>query len=108
MYAINETVQIVVSRNGGEPNFDKACEQAYSLALQKFGCDDDGHFNNVKDSDRTSDRVVIEFKSYRHIGTMVGQTCEYIFEAWVEHIEVIDPLRKNDDDNDAGGYWQLK
>ena len=92
-YKIGEKIDIPVSRTNGEPNFDKACEQAYHMAIMRFGCDDCGHLNNVEGSERSCDSVVVEFKRYRHYGGMGGQTCEYVFEAWVE---------RNEDDDDEG------
>ena len=85
-YEAGEKVEITVTRSG-EPNFDRACEQAYHQTLMRFGCDDCGHLNNVLDSERSTDAVVVEFKGYRHSGGMGGQTCTYTFEAWVERYD---------------------
>lgn len=63
-----------------EPNFDKACEAAYRDALMIFGVDDDGHFTNVENSARSTDTLIIEFKSYRQ----VGSDYIYLFDAWVQ------------------------
>lgn len=84
-YEVGEKIDIYVSRQ--EPNFDRACDMAYKMALMRFDCDDCGHLNNVKDSDRSSDSVIVEFKSYRHSGSMVGQSVDYCFVAWVERHE---------------------
>ena len=83
-YSIGERIEVVVSRTTGEPNFDKACELAYRQSLSRFGCDDCGHLTNVEGSDRSKHSVIVEFKQYRHYGGMVGQTCEYVFESWVD------------------------
>lgn len=86
-YKIGEKIDITISRAGGEPNFDRACEQAYKQALMRFDCDDCGHLNNVKDSQRSMDTVVVEFKGYKHYGGMGGQSCCYTFQAWVTRNE---------------------
>ena len=81
-YKVGEKISIQVSRT--EANFDRACDMAYRMALVRFDCDDCGHLNNVEDSQRSTDSVEVEFKSYRHSGGMGGQNITYIFEAWVE------------------------
>ncbi len=81
-YAAGEKVPIHISRQ--ESNFDRACEAAYKYALMRFHADDDGYLNNVKDSERSTDSVVVEFVSYRHTGGMGGQSFQYEFVAWVE------------------------
>ena len=86
-YKIGERIDVPVIRTSGEPNFDRACEMAYKMAIAMFGLTDDGHFSNVKDSDRSTVFIIVEFKRYRHCGGMCGQTCEYIFEAWVARDE---------------------
>jgi len=84
-YKIGERISIIVPRP--EPNFDRACDVAYRMALMRFGGDDCGHLNNVEDSERSTDSVEVEFKSYRHSGGMGGQAMVYTFEAWVERYE---------------------
>lgn len=86
-YAAGEKVQVLVSRSGGEPGFDRACEQAYRQALDLFGCDEDGHLHYVRDSCRSTDTVVVEFARCRHYGNVGGQECVYEFVAWVERAE---------------------
>lgn len=82
MYKINEVVDIVVT--GQESNFDRACDAAYNIALSMFGIDDYGHSNNVEGFQRSTDVIVVEFKSYKCVGSMVGHEHQYMFKAWVE------------------------
>lgn len=82
-YKIGDRIQLVVSRNS-EPNFDRACESAYKMALMRFGCDDDGHLRDVENSQRSRDAIIVQFERYRYYGTVVGQTSEYVFQAWVQ------------------------
>jgi hypothetical protein len=86
LYEIGERVDIRVVRDS-EANFDLACEQAYKMALDKFGCDDLGDLNNVIASDRAVDSVVVAFVSYVCVGNMLGQSHAYKFSAWVSRVD---------------------
>lgn len=79
-----QLAQAVIHITRREPNFDRACEEAYRRALVMFGCDDYGHLRKVPNFDRSSDCIVVEFHSYRHIGGMGGQEFQYEFHASVE------------------------
>lgn len=68
------------------PDFDAACRAAAQYAARLFGADRNGYFNNVKDNERTTDSICIEFEAY----TMHGQNHDYVFQVWVS--------RTNDDD----------
>lgn len=81
MFRIGQIVEIVIDRT--EPNFDKACEQAYKKACKIFGVDEDGHITNVENSARSTDSVVIDFKHFRCSGSMAGGECYYVFDTWV-------------------------
>lgn len=81
-YSIGERVEIQVPRCDTEPNFDRACEQAHMQAYCLFGFDS-GHLTNVKDSERSTDCVAVEFKRY----VSIGSTHYYFFETWVERDE---------------------
>lgn len=83
VHAVGDIVEIFITRFA-EPNFDRACEQAYLVALRQFGCDESGNLTNVKGGDRSMDSIVVRSKEYRHTGNMSGQRMEYVFEAWVE------------------------
>ena len=61
-YSIDETISIEIIRH--ESNFDRACEQAKSSALNRFGVNDYGHFENVKDALRSECFIEIKFISY--------------------------------------------
>lgn len=81
-YDVGERVAFQVPRCNMEPNFDRACEQAYVHAAELFGyhC---GHLEYVKNSERSTDCIAIEFKGYQAIGS----THHYFFETWVERAE---------------------
>ncbi|RJQ27123.1 hypothetical protein C4577_02275 [Candidatus Parcubacteria bacterium] len=69
--------QIVISRR--ESNFDKACDEAYTMAVSMLGIDDCGHSDCVEDWDRSSCYIRVVFEKYNHIGSMVGHEHKYIF-----------------------------
>lgn len=80
-FRAGQIVEIVIHRE--KPNFDRACEQAYIQACIMFGVDDDGHINNVENSERSTDSVVIDFKHFRYSGSMTGREGHYVFDTWV-------------------------
>lgn len=73
--------QVTIERQ--ESSFDRACDNAYRMALMMFGSDDDGYLTNVKDNCRTTDCVCCEFKSY----SRYGHSHLYMFDVWVERAE---------------------
>lgn len=79
MIKINQRVAVTVCRQ--EPNFDRACDTAYGLALTEFGADLDGYLNSVDHPNRYL-TLNVEFRSHRKTGGMTGQTDVYEFEAW--------------------------
>lgn len=81
MYKINERVKIQIFSNIG---FDRASDAAYNRACLMFGLDDDGYCEKVEGWCRSTDMIIIEFESYRHIGSMTGHEHIYTFVAWVE------------------------
>jgi len=81
MFEIEQRVQISVFRD--EPNFDRACDNAYKQAIIKFGLDASGYFTRVRDSCRSTDTINVLFVSYHHGASMTGHVCTYIFFAWV-------------------------
>ena len=62
-----------------EPNFDRACDEAYRQALRIWDVDEDGHINGVPDSERSTDSIVVEFTKYHRTGGMGGQSNIYDF-----------------------------
>lgn len=74
---ILKSEEIVVSRR--EPNFDRACDDAYNRTVSIFGITDCGHSNRVKDWDRSSCCIRVVFVGYEHTGGMGGHECHYIF-----------------------------
>ena len=82
MYKINEIVEIPIDRD--EANFDRACDSAYRVACATFGLDDDGYCKHVKYSKRSTDSIIVEFKTYKHDASLTGHNHIYIFNIWVE------------------------
>lgn len=82
MYKINENIEIIVNRD--EANFDYASNSAYHMACSKFGVDEDGYCKYVENWDRSTDMIIVEFKSYYRIGSMIGQDHVYTFIARIE------------------------
>lgn len=72
---------IVVRRS--EVNFDKACEEAYEIALIKFGIDENGHARD-KNFPRSESSLHVQSVVFEHIGGMGGQSYMYRFIAWME------------------------
>jgi hypothetical protein len=66
MFRFDEKHEIVVGRN--ESGFDRACDEAYRSALQKFRIDEDGHSSAVKGWERSQCWIELEFKSYSRSG----------------------------------------
>ena len=96
MYEINEKISIPIERP--ESNFDRASDNAYRasdnayrFACMRFGLNDDGHITNVKNSQRSTDSIVVEFEKY----TRYGHNHLYVFSAWVERAD------DGDDDDDG-------
>ena len=81
-YKIGQRIPITITRK--ESGFDRACEEAYDLALITFGYDDYGSLLNVDDSHRSEDSVELKLLAFTISGNMVGVTYFYKFEAWVE------------------------
>lgn len=76
--AAGQRIDVSVYRR--ESHFDRACDEAYRIALRQFGCDDDGYLMNVQEFDRTTDAVAIEFKGYLRC----GNEHVYQFQSWIE------------------------
>lgn len=66
-----------------EANFDRACDEIYRYALRYFGANDDGYLTKVKNNDRTTDSVCIEFLKYQRFGNQHM----YEFNFWVERAD---------------------
>ena len=81
MYKLGQRITIEITRH--ESGFDRACDSAYDSALMAFGCDEDGHINNVTGSDRSSHGIFVELVGYVHSGGMGGHTHVYEFQAYV-------------------------
>lgn len=79
-YALREKITIEVPRR--ESGFDRACDFAYEMALDRFGCDEDGYINNVIGAGRDH-TLFVEFVNYVHSGNMVGHSHIYTFKAHV-------------------------
>jgi hypothetical protein len=80
-YKIGEKVDIRVERQ--EANMDRACDEAYRMALIYLGIDDDGYANNVKDAGRDGS-IMLQFVSFIHGASMVGHAFTYHFQTWIE------------------------
>jgi len=78
----SEIKKIRVTRSG-EPNFDRACEEAYRRAVSEFGIDEFGYPAD-KRFDRSSSSLEVQFVQYTHTGSMGGQELVYEFYAWME------------------------
>ncbi len=87
--------QIRVRRR--EPNFDRACDEAYRWAVSLFGIDEAGHAKD-KRFDRSSSCLKVQFKTYTHTGSMGGQEYLYEFEAWMEKFEDEEDEDEEDDE----------
>jgi len=81
-----ETYPVIISKHG-EPNFDKVCEAAQSLAVIMAGIDDDGNSSKIKDWCRSTDSLKIDFISMSMEGGMSGWEYLYRFECSVIRCE---------------------
>jgi len=63
---IGKTEEINISRS--ESNFDKACDSAYSMALNIFGINEDGHSLKLQEWERASCCIELSFVTYYRIG----------------------------------------
>lgn len=81
----SEIKKIRVTRSG-EPNFDRACENAYSQAVSEFGIDESGHPADQR-FHRSSSSLKVQFVQYTHTGSMGGQELVYEFYAWMESVD---------------------
>jgi hypothetical protein len=63
-----------------ETNFDRACDDAQSRALEMLGADDYGHMNKVPGWHRSTDAISIKFISLSMDGSMMGWGYSYKFE----------------------------
>lgn len=76
--------KIRVARSG-EPNFDRACEEAYRRAVAEFEIDESGHPAD-KRFHRSNTSLKVRFTQYVHTGSMGGQELVYEFDAWMETV----------------------
>jgi hypothetical protein len=67
----------------GEPNFDRACEEAYNRAVSAFEIDEFGHSADER-FPRSSTALMVRFTQYVQTGSMGGQELVYEFDAWME------------------------
>lgn len=74
--------KICIARSG-EPNFDRACEEAYRRAVVEFQIDEYGHPADGR-FHRSSTSLKVRFTQYVHTGSMGGQGLVYEFDAWME------------------------
>ncbi len=84
-YKLGEKIPIIIART--EPNFDRAVEKAYNLALLMFKSDGHGDLLEVEGFERSSCSLKMKFDSLTYEGSMSGQILEYKFEAWTEGCE---------------------
>lgn len=89
-YRIGDKEEILVI-GSGEPNFDRACDVAYEMAVERFGIDEDGYSSRVADWERSSCSVRVEFMKM----IRTGHTHVYVFEADTEKTQC-DLLGKED------------
>jgi len=73
----NQNRFLTVTRQ--ESNFDRACEEAYELALVLVGADHDGYMLNVEGTDRSTDALHVEFVTYRVKDGLAAIEHEYRF-----------------------------
>lgn len=90
---IGEKVDIHITRQ--ESHFDRACDEAYRMALYRLGIDDAGYANNVKGAGRNGS-IMCQFVTYTHGASMVGHEHHYHFQAWIEIPE--DPFAEDDEE----------
>ena len=64
-----------------EAGFDRACEDAYRMAVALLGIDGGGHSARIKGWDRSCCFVRMKFKRYRQSGSMAGISHLYTFRA---------------------------
>jgi len=73
---ILKSEQIFITRK--EANFDRACDEAYTMAAHLLGMTENGH-STIKGWDRSSCSIRVKFVRYEHTGSMVGHTYTYVF-----------------------------
>jgi hypothetical protein len=73
------TEPIVVSRR--EAHFDRACDEAYRMAVSLFSIDDYGHSRRVAGWERSACSIRVTFQSYECSGSMGGIEHTYQFKA---------------------------
>ena len=78
--------RIKFSVNRKEEHFDKACVEAYSSAIGRFGINDSGNSDKI-DFIRSTDSVVVKFDTLLISGNVGGMNHEYKFEAYIERFE---------------------
>lgn len=81
MYQINDGVEVTAERT--EANFDRACDEAYSLAIRLFGISEDGHSQRVLGWERFRCWIELTFDVYQR----VGNTHFYTFRAYARKEE---------------------
>lgn len=59
--------EIFVTRR--EANFDRACDEAYSQAIELLGINEDGHSSQVKGWERSNCCIRITFVRYQCLGS---------------------------------------
>ena len=83
----NQEIPILVSQS----NFSikKAAKEAFSRACDKFGLTDSGNLENIKDSCRSSDRIIIVWQDFSINGGMNGVEYVHSFIAKVTMESVV-------------------
>ena len=84
-YKIGEPLDFFITRE--EADYDRACDEAYRHALMLFDVDDCGHILSIKDSERSTDSIMVQFVKHCQHGGMSGRCHRYDFVAVVERCE---------------------
>lgn len=87
MYNIGNQYRIDIIVNREEANFDRACDTAVRVAMYRYGANDDGCLSYVENFQRSTDHLVVQFQTVNIEAGMMGRSCNYIFQAWIERNE---------------------
>lgn len=79
-YRLGQEIKVNVTRTN-EPNFDRACETAWKMAMIEFGADGDGHLTDVAGYERSRHCVQVKFVTVTLTTGMGGPQWTYNFTA---------------------------
>ena len=78
VYEIGKQYETEVWRD--EANFDRACDMAWRLTINKFGIDEDGHSSRVEGYERSTCTPFMAFAGY----VRIGASHLYTFDVWID------------------------